>query len=153
MDYFQALGAVDGGLAVRRLLNAHFGKVDDAATPSATAGASGAATSEGGAEDEVEDGAAAGADGGQPMDTDAAAADAGLACGGEGEEGGASETRLTVAAATPEERVELTAAGELIVVRPRLPLAPDAVECADPEVASRVTGLLARVQRASLPLS
>ena len=32
-------------------------------------------------------------------------------------------------------------------------LAPDAVECADPEVARRVTGLLTRVQRASLPLS
>ena len=71
----------------------------------------------------------------------------------EGGEGGTGETRLTVADATPEERVELTAAGERIVVRPRLPLALDAVECADPEVASRVTGLLERVQRASLPLS
>ena len=89
------------------------------------------------------------------MDTGAAAA--GAACGGEGGEGGegggAGETRLTVAEAAAEERVELTAAGERIVVRPQLPLAPDAVECADPEVARRVTGLLTRVQRASLPLS
>jgi len=68
--------------------------------------------------------------------------------GGEG--GGTGETRFTVAEAAAE---ELTAAGERIVVRPQLPLAPDAVECADPEVARRVTGLLTRVQRASLPLS
>ena len=100
----------------------------------------------------AEEGATVGAEG-ELMDTDTAAADAGLACGGEGGEGGTGETRLTVADATPEERVELTAAGERIVVRPRLPLALDAVECADPEVASRVTGLLTRVQRASLPLS
>ena len=89
------------------------------------------------------------------MDTGAAAAVA--ACGGQGGEGGegggTGETRLTVAEAAAEERVELTAAGERIVVRPQLPLAPDAVECADPEVARRVTGLLTRVQRASLPLS
>ena len=151
VDYFQALGAVDGGLAVRRLLNAHFGKVDVAATPSLTSVAEGRA--EGEAEGSAEEGAAVGAEGEQPMDTDAAAADAGLACSGESGEGGTGETRLAVAEAPPDERVELTAAGERIVVRPRLPLAPGAVECADPEVASRVTGLLTRVQRASLPLS
>ena len=151
VDYFQALGAVDGGLAVRRLLNAHFGKVDVAAASSLTPVAEGGA--EEGAESSTEESAAVGAESEQPMDTDAAAADAGLACGGEGGEGGTGETRLAVAEAAPEERVELTAAGERIVVRPQLPLAPDAVECADPEVASRVTGLLTRVQRASLPLS
>ena len=155
MDYFQALGAVDGGLAVRRLLNAHFGKVDVAATspltPVAEGGAEGGAegAAEGGAEGGAEVGAVVGAEGAQPMDT--GAAPAGAACGGEGGEGG--ETRLTVAEAAAEERVELTAAGERLVVRPQLPLAPDAVECADPEVARRVTGLLTRVQRASLPLS
>ena len=154
MDYFQALGAVDGGLAVRRLLNAHFGKVDVAATSPLTPVAEGGAESaaEGAAEGGAEEGAAVGA---EPMDTGAAAA--GAACGGEGGEGGegggTGETRLTVAEAAAEERVELTAAGERIVVRPQLPLAPGAVECADPEVARRVTGLLTRVQRASLPLS
>jgi len=127
VDYFQALGAVDGGLAVRRLLNAHFGKVDVAATspltPVAEGGAEGGAegAAEGGAEGGAEVGAVVGAEGAQPM--------------------------------AAEERVELTAAGERLVVRPQLPLAPDAVECADPEVARRVTGLLTRVQRASLPLS
>ena len=154
MDYFQALGAVDGGLAVRRLLNAHFGKVDVAATSPLTPVAEGGAESaaEGAAEGGAEEGAVVGAEGAQPMDTGAAAA--GAACEGEGGEGGgAGETRLTVAEAAAEERVELTAAGERIVVRPQLPLAPDAVECADPEVARRVTGLLTRVQRASLPLS
>ena len=119
-----------------------------------TAAALGAALAAGGAGC-AEEGAAVGAEGAQPMDTGAAAA--GAACGGEGGEGGegggTGETRLTVAAAAAEERVELTAAGERIVVRPQLPLAPDAVECADPEVAKRVTGLLTRVQRASLPLS
>ena len=153
MDYFQALGAVDGGLAVRRLLSAHFGKVDVAATSPLTPVAEGGA--EGGAGGAAEEGAVVGAEGAQPMDTGAAAA--GAACGGEageaGEGGGTGETRLTVAEAAAEERVELTAAGERIVVRPQLPLAPDAVECADPEVARRVTGLLTRVQRASLPLS
>jgi len=151
VDYFQALGAVDGGLAVRRLLNAHFGKVDVAATSPLTPVAEGGAESaaEGAAEGGAEEGAVVGAEGAQPMDTSAAAA--GTACGGEG--GGTGETRLTVAEAAAEERVELTAAGERIVVRPQLPLAPDAVECADPEVAKRVTGLLTRVQRASLPLS
>ena len=116
---------------------------------------------EGGVEEGVEECAAVGAESAQPMDTDAVDADTGLAGGRDGGEGGVCETRLAVAGAAPgggapskvSERVELTAAGERIAVRPWLPLAPDAVECADPEVASRVTGLLARVQRASLPLS
>ena len=53
------------------------------------------------------------------MDTGAAAAVA--ACGGQGGEGGegggTGETRLTVAEAAAEERVELTAAGERLVGR------------------------------------